>query len=199
MLDKAVVGRDMFTLKLFGSRRADTGPSNNSRVCSCHFIDGNNAKGPSIFSWNKEKLFKFKSPEKRKRRRTHDVVLDNLDININVPEQTQIDLDDMNEEITSNINTNVSSTRSNLNLDISNVSKVQNDSEYYLLKMEIEKARVHVERAINRIKGFCILEFIPPKLLPYASKIFQVCGALSNFQYPLIKEVEIFYLQPKED
>ncbi|KAL5237342.1 hypothetical protein ACI65C_004752 [Semiaphis heraclei] len=290
---KPTTGKDVRCAVTFLTGRADTGPSNNSRVCSCHFIDGNNAKGPSIFSWNKEKLFKFKSPEKRKRRRTHDVVLDNLDININVPEQTQIDLDDMNEEITSNINTNVSSTRSNLNLDISNVSKVQNDSENYeeitsnintnvsstrsnlnldisnvskvqndsenyLLKMEIEKltneikllksqpfsfcvientdslityytgmpnksvinllfgapqftpnqvtktltiarARVHVERAINRIKGFCILEFIPPKLLPYASKIFQVCGALSNCQYPLIKEVEIFYLQPKED
>jgi len=61
-------------------RRADTGPSNNSRVCSCHFIDGNKTKGPSIFSWNNEKLFKFESPEKRKRRRTHDVVLDNLDV-----------------------------------------------------------------------------------------------------------------------
>lgn len=45
-------------------RRAVTGPSNNSRICSCHFIDGNKAKGPSIFSWNKEKLFKFESPEK---------------------------------------------------------------------------------------------------------------------------------------
>lgn len=62
----------------------------------------------------------------------------------------------------------------------------------------IAKARVHVERAINRIKGYSILEFIPPKLIPYSSKIFQICGALTNFQYPLIKEVEMFYL-PKDD
>jgi len=63
----------------------------------------------------------------------------------------------------------------------------------------IVRARVHVERAINRIKGYSILEFITPKLVPYVSIIFQVCGALSNFQYPLIKEVEMFYLQLIED
>lgn len=65
--------------------------------------------------------------------------------------------------------------------------------------LTIAKARVHVEHAINRIKGYSILEFIPPKLVPYASIIFQVCGALSNFKYPLIKEVKIFYLQRNED
>lgn len=64
--------------------------------------------------------------------------------------------------------------------------------------LTIAKARVHVERAICRIKGYSILEFISPKLVPYASKIFQVCGALTNFQFPLIKEVESFYLQPKD-
>jgi len=64
--------------------------------------------------------------------------------------------------------------------------------------LTISKARVHVERrAIRRIKGYLILEFIPPKLVPYASKIFQVCGASTNFQFPLIKEVESFYLQPR--
>lgn len=68
-----------------------------------------------------------------------------------------------------------------------------------LKTLTIAKARVHVEQAINRIKGYSILEFIPPKLIPYSSKIFQVCSALTNFQYPLIKEVEMFYLQPKDD
>lgn len=67
-----------------------------------------------------------------------------------------------------------------------------------LKTLTIAKARVHVERTINRIKGYSILEFIPPKLIPYSSKIFQVCSALTNFQYPLIKEVEMFYLKPKD-
>ncbi|KAF0746871.1 Uncharacterized protein FWK35_00026234 [Aphis craccivora] len=34
--------------------------------------------------------------------------------------------------------------------------------------LTIAKARVHVERAICRIKGYSILEFISPKLVPYA-------------------------------
>jgi len=64
--------------------------------------------------------------------------------------------------------------------------------------LTIAKARVHVERAICRMKGYSILEFISPKLVPYASKIFQVCDALINFQFPLIKEVESFCLQPTQ-
>lgn len=64
----------------------------------------------------------------------------------------------MNEEITSNINTNVSSTRSNLNLDISNVSKVQNDSENYLLKMEIEKLTNEIKLLKSQPFSFCVIE-----------------------------------------
>lgn len=53
----------------------------------------------------------------------------------------------------------------------------------------IASARVHVERAIRVIKTFQILDFIPGKCLPFASKVFQVCGALANFKYPIIREV----------
>lgn len=34
----------------------------------------------------------------------------------------------------------------------------------------IAKARVHVERAIKRLKWYSILEFIPLKLVPHSSK-----------------------------
>lgn len=57
----------------------------------------------------------------------------------------------------------------------------------------IAKARIHVERAISRIKRFKILSYIPAKLRPYASKIFQICGFLTSLNYPLIKEVEDMY------
>lgn len=57
----------------------------------------------------------------------------------------------------------------------------------------IAKARIHVERAINRMKIYTILNRIPATLLPHASIVFQVCAALTNFQYPLIKEVERMY------
>eukprot|EP00102_Acyrthosiphon_pisum_P020148 XP_016657358.1 PREDICTED: uncharacterized protein LOC107882854 isoform X2 [Acyrthosiphon pisum] len=44
-------------------------PSVNSRVCSCHFIDGLKGNNPTIFSWNKEKKFLFVSPEKKNKRK----------------------------------------------------------------------------------------------------------------------------------
>lgn len=44
-------------------------PNDDSRVCGCHFKDGNFSAAPSLFERNKEKLFEFPSPEKKKRRR----------------------------------------------------------------------------------------------------------------------------------
>jgi len=54
----------------------------------------------------------------------------------------------------------------------------------------IAKARIHVERAIRRMKCFKILDKIPQSLIKNASTIFKVVGALTNLQNPLIKEVE---------
>jgi len=54
----------------------------------------------------------------------------------------------------------------------------------------VARARIHVERAINRIKRFGILSFIPQSCAPYASEIFQVCASLTNFQAPLLKSHE---------
>lgn len=57
------------------------------------------------------------------------------------------------------------------------------------MTLSIARARVHVERAIARIKGFRILNFIPSTMRAYASKIWQTCAALVNLQNPLIREV----------
>lgn len=57
----------------------------------------------------------------------------------------------------------------------------------------IARARIHVERAIRRCKAYKILNFIPQNLVPMSTKIWQVCGALTNFQFPLIKEVEVYF------
>ena len=46
----------------------------------------------------------------------------------------------------------------------------------------------HVERANARLKDFKILTFIPYYLRLYADVIFQLCAALVNLQFPLIKE-----------
>ena len=52
----------------------------------------------------------------------------------------------------------------------------------------IAKCRIHVERANARLKDFKILSFIPSYLRCYSQKIFQLCAALVNLQFPLIKE-----------
>lgn len=57
----------------------------------------------------------------------------------------------------------------------------------------IAKARVHVESAIGRMKTYKILDYVPQSLFSYGSIIFKTVAALTNLQYPLIKEVEQFY------
>ena len=46
-------------------RRADKGPTSSSRVCSCHFRNGDKTNGPTIFKRNASKLF----PKKKKTRK----------------------------------------------------------------------------------------------------------------------------------
>ena len=52
----------------------------------------------------------------------------------------------------------------------------------------IARCRIHVERANARLKDFKILNFVPPYLRCYMDKVFQLCAALVNLQFPLIKE-----------
>lgn len=53
---------------------------------------------------------------------------------------------------------------------------------------QLAQRRIHVERAIQRIKNFQILDCISNKYLSSATKIFQVCTILVNLQNPLIKK-----------
>ncbi|KAG5864638.1 hypothetical protein JTB14_023427 [Gonioctena quinquepunctata] len=57
----------------------------------------------------------------------------------------------------------------------------------------IARARIHVERAIRRMKCFPILDPIPPSLFAQSSMIIKIRGALTNMQLPLITEVEKSY------
>lgn len=54
---------------------------------------------------------------------------------------------------------------------------------------KIARARVHVERAIKRIKEYQILNLIPAAFQEFSSKIWQVCVSLTGFNDPLISEV----------
>ncbi|XP_078665089.1 LOW QUALITY PROTEIN: uncharacterized protein LOC144907664 [Branchiostoma floridae x Branchiostoma belcheri] len=54
--------------------------------------------------------------------------------------------------------------------------------------MDIAEVRIHVERAIGRIKNYHILDGIMPlSLAPVAEQIFRVCSYLTNFQNPLVE------------
>ncbi|XP_008187147.1 uncharacterized protein LOC103310485 [Acyrthosiphon pisum] len=54
----------------------------------------------------------------------------------------------------------------------------------------IAKARIHIERAIQRIKCYKILDFIPFTMLKQAEYIFKVVAALTNLHRPLLHEVQ---------
>ena len=53
---------------------------------------------------------------------------------------------------------------------------------------EVANLRIHVERAINRLKESKVLKnTLPINMLPLADEIIRMCTALINFQPPLIK------------
>ena len=51
---------------------------------------------------------------------------------------------------------------------------------------KVARSRVHVERAIQRIRLFDIVNFFPHHLRPYANEIFACCSTLANFQTPIL-------------
>lgn len=61
--------------------------------------------------------------------------------------------------------------------------------EEVMMTTRIARARIHVERAIERIKNFKILSNIPAHYRSWARKIFQLCSALVNMQTPIIDDI----------
>ena len=57
-----------------------------------------------------------------------------------------------------------------------------------LATRRIASLRIHIERAIGRVKHFQILNLIPNNLAGLCSEIFYVCTFLTTFQPPLLKE-----------
>lgn len=64
----------------------------------------------------------------------------------------------------------------------------QMTKENVLKTKAVANVRIHVERAIGRIKCFQILKnTLPITLVPLANEIFTICSAVSNLQPPLVK------------
>nr|XP_015837361.1 PREDICTED: uncharacterized protein LOC107398283 isoform X1 [Tribolium castaneum] len=73
------------------------------------------------------------------------------------------------------------------------LSNVQFTPEQVKCTENIARARIHVERAIRRLKCYHILNFLPESLCHYGDIVFKATAALTNLQFPLIKEVaELF-------
>ncbi|ESO85527.1 hypothetical protein LOTGIDRAFT_107764 [Lottia gigantea] len=62
------------------------------------------------------------------------------------------------------------------------------------LTQEIAQLRIHVERSIGRVKNFHIFDgVLPLSMSPIASKVFQVCCWLTNFDVPLVEDNKLFF------
>lgn len=69
--------------------------------------------------------------------------------------------------------------------------KTQLDLGEELETRRIASVRVHVERAINRVKNFRILQSIfPLSMAPDLNKVWLICCYLVNFLPPLIAQNE---------
>lgn len=79
------------------------------------------------------------------------------------------------------------------------LTTAQFSKEQVLVTRQIARARIHVERAISRLKSFRILDFLTPNMRVYACKIMQTCAALVNLQYSLLKENEQCFSNDSEN
>lgn len=77
----------------------------------------------------------------------------------------------------------------NLNIPPFLANKAKFTKQEAMLCAKIGRARIHVERANERIKNFEILHHIPCNLRPLSNKIFQLCCCLVNLQAPLLAEI----------
>lgn len=66
--------------------------------------------------------------------------------------------------------------------------KTQLSENELIITRCIASLRIHVERAMERIKNCHIFDrIIPVSLTDIADRIFYVCCVLTNFQQPLVK------------
>jgi len=69
------------------------------------------------------------------------------------------------------------------------LSKPQFTREQVQETTRIARVRMYVERAIQRLKVFKIISFIPASYRSKATKVFQFCACLANLQNAVIKNV----------
>jgi hypothetical protein len=68
-----------------------------------------------------------------------------------------------------------------------NSSSRQFTGAQVLTNRTLSRARIHVERSIQRVKEFNILDCIPVHHRQISTRLFQLCCALTNLQNPVMK------------
>lgn len=69
--------------------------------------------------------------------------------------------------------------------------QTQFSHEQVLYSQKVARARVHIERAIQRIKSFGLLEReVKISSIKHFEYVFKACGYLVNFQAPFLKVPE---------
>ena len=69
-----------------------------------------------------------------------------------------------------------------LNLPAFLAGKVQLTKQESIFSRKIAACRIHVERAIERLRNYKILDLITAPLRQFVDKLVQVCAALVNMQ-----------------
>ena len=64
--------------------------------------------------------------------------------------------------------------------------KTKFTKEEAVYSRKLSRCRIHVERAIERLRNYKILGYINGHLRPFTDIIVQVCAALVNLQTPII-------------
>ena len=73
-----------------------------------------------------------------------------------------------------------------LNLPAFLRGKKQLTKEEAVFSHKLSRSRIHVERAIERLRNFRIVDKLPAKQRLFISLVVQVCSALVNLQSPII-------------
>ena len=87
------------------------------------------------------------------------------------------------------IKTNLAMKQCTLAIPPSAAKGVQMVSKDFTLTSHVANVRIHVERAIKRIKEFNILSQgkLPLQLAPVYKEIVIICAALTNLKHPLVE------------
>lgn len=187
-------------------RRADRAYTANDRLCSCHFKDGVKENGPTILSYSN-----YKSRHTAKAvtcvapngalvycselypGSTSDAaIVDHCGV-LDMLKPGDMILADKGFNIFDKLPSGVT-----LNIPPFLSSKSHFTKEEAQLCYKIGRSRIHVERANERIKNYCILDHIPSQYRHLSTKIFQLCVALVNLQSPLLKEIADKYEIPNK-